>query len=88
MSRARGGSSGAIFIIQRHQVNHVTIDEHLARVLEVHGHAVADHGLDLPHAPILLRGMADPQAGDEDAEALCHGIVPGVKNLEGAVILI
>lgn len=83
MSRVGSDSSDAIFIIQRYQVNHVTIDKHLAHVLEIHGHAIADDGLDLPQPPVLLSGVADPEARDEDTEAFCHGIVPGLRIWKG-----
>ena len=36
-------------------------------MFEINGNPVADHGLDLAHAPIRLRGMADECARQEES---------------------
>ncbi len=51
------------------------VDQHLAGVLEVYGHAVADGGLNLAQAPVGFGGMADVHAGEK---MLGHGGFRGV----------
>jgi hypothetical protein len=42
------------------------VDQDLALVLEVHGHALANHGLDMAHTPIGLGRMAHHGAGYQE----------------------
>ena len=52
-------------LVERDEGHHGSIDEPLARVLEIHGDAVADRRLHLSHAPIGLAGMTHAGAWDE-----------------------